>query len=358
MEMSYAENPTSCDGIVPDHSRNSALLRRQILCSPAGAAQSSQSRGACPVRSRRGRQSKPCKVSILRFLATMKLVPEEDKSATVAEVFAALVGPHVEDERIPLDRAALTIASSEYPDLDFDRYLHRLEELARCVKARLPHVAEPGETIAALNCVLFEQERFRGNRENYYDARNSFLNDVLERKLGIPITLALVYMEVARRIGFPLFGVGMPGHFLLKHYDVEGRETLIDAFNRGAIVTARECQSRLDEIYSGQLPLQPQFLLSVSRRQMLARILNNLKNVYMSARNFRKALEVVDLICAIYPRSPEDVKQRALLRYSVGQLRGAVEDLEEYLKMSPDASDADEVRHTALSIRRSLATLN
>jgi regulator of sirC expression with transglutaminase-like and TPR domain len=288
----------------------------------------------------------------------MTFVPRDEKFGAVAEAFASLVGQHVEDERIPLARAALTIARTEYPELIFDPYLRRLEELARRVKARLPRIADPGETIAALNHVLFEEEDFRGNREDYYDPRNSFLNEVLDRKLGIPITLALVYMEVARRIGLPLFGVGMPGHFLLKHYDIEGRETLIDAFNNGAVVTARECQNRLDEIYSGQLPLHPEFLLSVSRRQMLTRILNNLKNVYMSARNFRKALQVVDLICAIYPRSPEDVKQRALLRYSVGQMRGAVQDLEEYLKMSPDASDADEIRHTALSIRRSLATLN
>ena len=280
------------------------------------------------------------------------------KSAAVAEAFAALVGQHVEDERIALDRAALTIARTEYPELNFDHDLGRLDELARRVKSRLPRLADPGETIAALNGVLFGEEGFRGNRENYYDPRNSFLNEVLERKLGIPITLALVYMEVARRIGFPLFGVGMPGHFLLKHYDVEGRETLIDAFNNGAVVSPRECQTRLDEIYSGQLPLQPEFLLSVSRRQMLTRILNNLKNVYMGARDLRKALQVVDLICAVYPRSPEDVKQRALLRYSVGQMRSAIEDLEEYLKMSPEASDADEIRHTALSIRRSLARLN
>jgi regulator of sirC expression with transglutaminase-like and TPR domain len=281
-----------------------------------------------------------------------------DRSVAVAEAFGSLVGRQVEDERIPLARAALTIARTEYPGLGFDPYLRRLEELARRVKARLPRVADPGETIAALNHVLFVEEGFRGNRENYYDPRNSFLNQVLDRKLGIPITLALVYMEVARRAGFPLFGVGMPGHFLLKHYDVDGRETLIDAFDNGAVLTARECQHRLDQIYSGQLPLQPEFLLSVSRRQMLTRILNNLKNVYMSARNFRKALEVVDLICAIYPRSPEDVKQRALLRYSVGLTRGAVEDLEEYVKMSPEASDADEIRHTALSLRRSLARLN
>jgi regulator of sirC expression with transglutaminase-like and TPR domain len=285
-------------------------------------------------------------------------VADEGKSGVVAEAFAALVGQQVEDERIPLDRAALTIARTEYPELNFDHYLGQLDELARRVKARLPGIAEPGETIAALNEVLFREEGFRGNRENYYDPRNSFLNDVLNRKLGIPITLALVYMEVARRIGFPLFGVGMPGHFLLKHYDVEGQETLIDAFNNGAVVSARECQTQLDEIYAGQMALQPEFLLSVSRRQMLTRILNNLKNVYMGARNFRKALEVVDLICAIYPRSPEDVKQRALLRYSAGQVRGAIEDLEEYLKMSPEASDADEIRHTVLSIRRSLARLN
>ncbi len=277
---------------------------------------------------------------------------------TVAEAFAALVGREVEDERIPLDRAALTIAQLEYPDLDLQLYVVRLDGLAERVKRRLQHLASAPETIAALNDVLFAEEGLKGNRENYYDPRNSFLNDVLERKLGIPITLALVYMEVARRVGFPLFGVGMPGHFLLKHYDVDGSETLIDAFHDGAIVTRTECQARLDEIYSGQLPLQPEFLLSVSRRQMLTRILNNLKHVYLGARNVRKALGVVDLICAIYPRSAEDVKQRAALRYSVGQMRGAVDDLEEYLKMSPEASDADEIRQTVMGIRRTMARMN
>jgi regulator of sirC expression with transglutaminase-like and TPR domain len=210
----------------------------------------------------------------------------------------------------------------------------------------------------ALNQVLFDEEGLRGNNDDYYDPRNSFLNDVLDRKLGIPITLALIYMEVARRVSFPLFGVGMPGHFLLKHYDVEGRQVLIDAFNRGRIVTATDCQRRLDEIYGGQMPLQPEFLMTVSRRQMLTRILNNLKSVYLSGRNFRKALPIVDLVLAIYPRSPEDVKQRALLRYSLGQLRGAADDLGDYLKMSPEASDADEIRQVALSLRRTLASMN
>jgi len=278
--------------------------------------------------------------------------------ATLAQAFAALVGQEVEDERIDLVRAALTIAQTEYPDVDIDAHRGRIEELARRVKRLVPDLGDPSESIAALNRVLFEEEGFRGNAEDYYDPRNSFLNDVLDRKLGIPITLAVVYMEVARRVGFPLVGVGMPGHFLLKHYDVEGREILIDPFNRGSILTAKDCQRALDEIYGGQMPLQPEFLMAVSRRQVLVRMLNNLKSIYLSVRNFRKALPIVDLILAIYPRSPEDVKQRALLRWSLGQTRGALADLDEYLKMSPDASDADEIRQTAASLRRMMATMN
>jgi len=276
----------------------------------------------------------------------------------LTDAFAALVGQDIEDERIDLVRAALTIARTEYPDLDIEKYVAHVDSLARRVGGRIPDAGDAAQTIAALNHVLFEEEGFRGNRENYYDPRNSFLNDVLERKLGIPISLAVVYMEVARRVGFPLFGVGMPGHFLLKHYDVEGRQVLIDCFESGHILSDRDCQQRLDEIYSGQLPLQPDFLMAVSRRQILTRVLNNLKTVYLSTRSFKKALPLVDLVLVIYPRSPEDVKQRALLRYSLGLMRGAAEDLEQYLKMSPDASDADDIRQTALSIRRSLAMRN
>ncbi len=278
--------------------------------------------------------------------------------ATLAQAFAALVGQEVEDERIDLVRAALTIAQAEYTNIEIDAYRGQIEDLARRVKRLVPDLGDPSESIAALNRVLFEEEGFRGNGEDYYDPRNSFLNDVLERKLGIPITLAVVYMEVAHRVGFPLVGVGMPGHFLLKHYDVEGCEILIDPFNRGSILTAKDCQRALDEIYGGQMPLQPEFLMAVSRRQVLVRMLNNLKSIYLSVRNFRKALPIVDLILAIYPRSPEDVKQRALLRWSLGQTRGALADLDDYLKMSPDASDADEIRQTAASLRRMMATMN
>lgn len=278
-------------------------------------------------------------------------------NAAAPQAFAALVS-RAEDERIDLLRAALMIARAEYPELQIELYVQRIEVLARRVAARVPDFGDPNETISAINCVLFEEENFRGNRDDYYDPRNSFLNDVIERKLGIPITLSVIYMEVAKRAGLPLFGVGMPGHFLLKHYDPEGRQVLIDVYNRGAIVSAGECQAKLDEIYSGQLDLRPEFLVAVSKRQILTRMLNNLKNIYASGRNFRKALPIVDMILAIYPRSPEDVKQRAMLRYTLGDWSGAVADLDDYLKMSPDASDADEIRETALSIRRGIARLN
>lgn len=286
------------------------------------------------------------------------MAERRQSSGEIADIFASLIGQEIDDERIDLLRAALTIARTEYPALDTDSYVVQVDVLAERVSRRIRDLGDTAQTIYALNSTLFQEEGLRGNRDDYYDPRNSFINDVLDRRLGIPITLALIYMEVARRIGFPLFGVGMPGHFLLKHYDIEGRQVLIDAFNGGNILSMKDCQRRLNEIYAGQVAFQPEFLMSVSRRQMLTRILNNLKSVYMASRNFRKALPIVDLVLIIYPRSPEDVKQRALLRYSLGQMRGSAEDLELYLKMSPDGSDADEIRQTALSIRRTLATMN
>jgi regulator of sirC expression with transglutaminase-like and TPR domain len=278
-------------------------------------------------------------------------------AANLIESFSVFVGPGISDDDVDLIRAALVIARTEYPDLDVESYASKLEDLARRVAAKAPAL-ESRETFSALNHVLFEEVNLRGNREDYYDPKNSFLNDVLDRGLGIPITLAIVYMEVARRVGLPLAGVGLPGHFLLKHYEEGGRETLIDCFNRGDVLSRQDCQSRLDEIYSGEMRLRPEFLQPISRRQILTRMLNNLKTVYLSTRNFRKALLVSDLTLVIHPQSAEDIKQRALLRYSLGMHRLAAEDLEDYLQTSPSASDAEEIRQMMLSIRRMLALMN
>ena len=276
----------------------------------------------------------------------------------VVEAFAALVRPGIEDDQIDLLRASFALARIEYPQLDARAGLQYIEALARRVAKRIQEPGDPAQSIAALNEVLFREEMFRGNVVDYFNPRNSFINDVLERRLGIPITLALLYMEVARRAGFMLLGVGMPGHFLLKHYDVNGRSLLIDAFSNGAIVTEEDCRQRLDSIYAGQMPLKAEFFLPVTRRQMLTRMLTNLKTIYLNQRDFRRALQVVDLILVIYPRSPEDVKHRAVLRYNLRDFSGALAGFEEYVKMSPDASDAEEIRQTALALRRTMAMMN
>jgi len=290
------------------------------------------------------------------YFASIKLVHYTAASELI-DAFSAFVGPDVEDDQVDLIRAALVIARTEYPNLDIESYAGRIEGLARRV-AGLATDPQPQRTLAALNRVLFEELELRGNRDDYYDPRNSFLNDVFDRGLGIPITLSIVYMEVARRVGFRLSGVGMPGHFLLKHFGEDGKEILIDCFNRGDVLSRQDCQSRLDEIYSGEMKLRPEFLHPVSRRQILTRMLNNLKTVYLSTRNFRKALAVSDLVLVIHPHSAEDVKQRALLRYSMNLHRLAAEDLNEYLRVAPCASDAEEVRQMSLSIRRMLALMN
>jgi regulator of sirC expression with transglutaminase-like and TPR domain len=277
--------------------------------------------------------------------------------ASLIAAFSAFVNPDIEDENLDLVRASLTIARTEYPKLDIESYATQFDKLARRV-ADSDFRMDAQPALEALNYVLFEEIGLRGNRDDYYDPRNSFLNDVLERGLGIPITLSVVYMEVARRIGVPLSGVGMPGHFLLKHYDVAGEETLIDCFNRGEVLSRQDCQTRLDEIYSGEMTLRPEFLHPISRRQILTRMLNNLKTVYFSIRNFRKALLIADLMLVVYPRSADDVKQRAFLRYNLGMNRLAGEDLKEYLELSPEASDAEEIRQMMISIRNMQAMMN
>lgn len=283
---------------------------------------------------------------------------EVHASSEVLQAFTSLVQAGIEDERIDLLRASLTFARIEYPQLDPAPYLKQIDELGRRVAAKIDDPGDPVHCIAALNNVLFDEEMFRGNTADYYNPRNSFINDVLDRKLGIPITLAVLYMEVARRAGFQLFGVGMPGHFMLKHYDVDGRAFFIDAFERGSVLTEDDCKRKIESIHEGQITLRPEFLMIVTRRQILTRMLNNLRSIYLSRRDFRRAVQVVDLILVIYPRSPEDVKQRAALRYNLNDYKGALSDFEEYVRMAPDASDAEEIRHTAMGLRRSMAMMN
>ncbi len=282
----------------------------------------------------------------------------DSSSDSALRHFAALVGPAREDESIPLAEAALAIARMEYPNLDEAHYLARLDEMARQVQAGMRKNPTTRESIALLNHVLFQQEGLRGNREDFYDPRNSFLNDVLDRKLGIPITLSVVYMEVAGRVGFPIAGVGMPGHFLLKHYDVVAGELFIDAFNRGSILSPQDCQQPLDEVFGGQVDVQAEYLQPVTHREILSRILNNLRQIYLTQQNGRMSLAVLDRLLAIPPGSPDLLRERALLRLNLDQYLGAAQDFGKYLKLAPEAADAQAVRETFDMVRQMVARMN
>ena len=272
--------------------------------------------------------------------------------------FAALVEVAREDASINVATAALAIARTEYPALDLPYYVSRIEGMSKRVTARMRSSPTPRETIALLNRVLFDEEGLRGNRENYYDPRNSFLNDVLDRKLGIPITLSVVYMEVARRVGFPLCGTGMPGHFLLKHCDTMSGEIILDPYNRGRMVSLAECRQRLNEIYSGEIEMRPEFLYAVTNREILTRILNNLRQVYFTQRNLHKGLKILDLLLAIPPLDPDLLRERGLVRLNLEQYLGAARDLGAYLRARPGAADADDVKETLEMLRQLLARMN
>ncbi|MBW4614923.1 MAG: SirB1 family protein [Desmonostoc vinosum HA7617-LM4] len=243
------------------------------------------------------------------------------------------------DEHIDLAKAALYIAQEEYPNLDPEEYLNALATMAFEVQERLPTSRYPLRIIQSLNQYLYDDLGFAGNKVNYYDPRNSFLNDVVDRRTGIPITLALVYLEIARRIDFPMVGVGMPGHFLIRP-NLPDMEIFVDTFNRGEIIFAEDCQQRLSRFYQQPVTLQPEFLAVVSHRQFLARMLTNLKYIYLKQQNLEKTLAAVERILLLFPSMTLELRDRGLIYYQLGYYPQAVEDLQNYLAKVPDAEDA------------------
>jgi regulator of sirC expression with transglutaminase-like and TPR domain len=228
----------------------------------------------------------------------------------------AVTGP---ESRLDLGRAALLIASEEYPGLDILRYVARLEAMAAAVRPQVGATEDALEQIEHLNAYLFVERGFRGNSQDYYDPRNSFLNDVLDRKLGIPITISVVYMEVARRVGMPLQGVGMPGHFIVKYASPEG-DIYIDPFNSGRVLSRQACEELIQQVYGEPVPFQDTFLATVSKKQILSRILMNLKAIYLHTKQYRKALAVVERLLIIQPKVEQEEKDRAALRNLISML--------------------------------------
>jgi len=244
---------------------------------------------------------------------------------------------------VPLDEAALAIAEEEYPRLDVEEYLVRLDRLGERVRRQAPEPARAASTLNALRRVLHEEEGLRGNELDYYDPRNSFLNEVLDRKLGIPISLAVVWIEVARRAGLALQGVGFPGHFLAKYASPAGPEVFVDAFNGGEMLSAEECVARY-RARSGGRDLDRRYLAAVTPRQILARMLQNLKRIYVERRDDVRAYAVLDRILLLSPGQIEAVRDRGLVAARLGGGPAAAQDLEVYLAHAPQAADAADVR--------------
>jgi regulator of sirC expression with transglutaminase-like and TPR domain len=270
------------------------------------------------------------------------------------QLFAAAVNRS--DGDVDLATSALLIARLEYPDLEPKTYLRRLDDMARTIHSRLDEGADPQTRLAALCVYMFEEENFRGNNEEYYDPRNSFLNDVLDRRMGIPITLSTVFIEVGQRTGLEVTGVGLPGHFIVRVRDDRG-DVLVDPFHGGALLTEDDCQKRLDRISGGKMRLRPQHLAPCSRRQMLARMLSNLKGIYVKSNDHMRALGVMDLLLTI-TADPEQVRDRGLLYASLDCYALAAADLALYLDRAPSARDADTVRGTLDDMRVRASRVN
>jgi regulator of sirC expression with transglutaminase-like and TPR domain len=242
------------------------------------------------------------------------------------------------EPEIDLARAALCIAAEEYPQLVAEPYLRRLDELAERVRDRQWDATAPVFLLQEVSRVLFEEEGFRGNEEHYFDPRNSFLNDVLDRRVGIPITLSIVYLEVGWRLGLPLYGVNFPGHFLVG-YQGEALRLLIDPFHAGMIRFEDEAQHLLDHIYGGAVRLREEFLRVADRRDILVRVLENLKGTHLNARDDVRALAALERILVLLPDSPEHLRDTGIVLTRLGRVADARRALEHYLELAPDAAD-------------------
>jgi regulator of sirC expression with transglutaminase-like and TPR domain len=275
-----------------------------------------------------------------------------------AERFAKIVSGS--DEAINLAEAALLIAAEEYRELDIAAYLARLDEMAATLKRRLRADISQADSIIALNRYLFDELGFAGDAANYYDARNSFLNEVLERKRGIPITLALVYIEIGRRIGLPVNGVAFPAHFLVKCPLRDGT-VVLDPYAKGASLSFDELRRRIKALRNGEEPTKAvvsAMLVAASNREILARLLRNLKGIYSHHKEWMKALAVTDRIISVAPEIAEEYRDRGMIHLNLECFRAALFDFQAYLKMLPAARDADTVRRKIAEMQAVASRLN
>ena len=255
-----------------------------------------------------------------------------------------------------LDVAALQIATVEYPELAPSTFVEVLDSYGRELVERVAPSADGEEFIHTMNEYMFEELGFQGNQDDYYHPANSCLNEVLTKRIGIPISLSVVYMEVARRAGRKVHGIGLPGHFIVQYEDAD-ITAYIDPFHAGRLMFETECYELAHEITGLDISADTTVLKPVSKLHILIRMLNNLRSVYFQRQQPLKAIEVLTLLIEADPGSPEEYKQRGVCLAQVNRFAQARSDLEMYLKLSPDAPDRDPVSQQIERITRYLAAL-
>ncbi len=263
------------------------------------------------------------------------------------------------DEEIPLVWAALTVARDEYPDLDVDGYERQVSGLARHLLDRR-HSSDPVAGVRAINAFLFDELGFAGNQNDYYDPRNSYLNDVIDRKLGIPISLGVLQIALGQGLGLDMRGVSFPGHFLVS-LPVDGGVLVLDPFHRGRSVDLAELKARARP-HMGDQDVQDDevrnLLAPATNRAILARMLRNLKALYTERGDFERALRCTDRLLTLDPAQPQELRDRGLLYLRVGHTSAGREDLIRYLSTQPAAEDADRVREILVDAGLSPKRLN
>jgi len=234
---------------------------------------------------------------------------------------------------------ALAIAWEEYPKMDLGHYREIFDRMADDLQPRIAKIPYPLKIVQELNQYLFVEQNFSGNDHDYYNARNSLINDVLDRRLGIPLSLSIIYMIIGDRLGFPIEGISFPGHFIVRpqHPDLE---IFIDPYNKGEILFPEDCATKLEQLYGQRIPLQPEYLEPVSIRRILDRLLNNLKLIYLRQREPAKALAVIERSLMLNPNVPTQWRDRGLICYQLDRYTEARIDLENYLQQIPYAEDS------------------
>lgn len=263
------------------------------------------------------------------------------------------------EDSICLAEAALLVAEGQYPGLAVDDYLARIDGFARELRERLGDDAGYTERLGALNQYLFQELGFAPDTDNYYDPRNSFLNEVLERRRGIPLSLSIVYIAVGRRLGLDLRGVSFPGHFLVK-CPVDGGMVVLDPYHGGASLSLEDLQKRLREVRGGEVSraIVSEMLVSAAPREVMVRMLRNLKSIYLKAEQLNDALAVLEWLVPLAPGDHEEVRDRGVVYQELECFRAALSDFERYIALEPKAADAEAIRGRIVEMQKLAARLN